>query len=181
MSWDFLGGSVVKNLPANAEDAGDAGSIPGLERSPGGGYGNPFSGKSHAQWSLAGYSRWGRKRWRQLSMHLWRPRLQKRNKNHNPFQKKISFLQLYYAGKLTYVQPQRFSLVRAWFISASHRISADAGEDWGQEEKGATEREMVGWHHRLDGHEFEQAPGDSERQGRLACCSPWGCKESDTT
>ena len=44
-----------------------------------------------------------------------------------------------------------------------------------------TEDEMVGWHHRLDGHEFEQAPGDSEGQGSLACCSPRGCKESDIT
>ena len=41
--------------------------------------------------------------------------------------------------------------------------------------------EMVGWRHRLDGHEFEQAPGDSEGQGSLVCCSPWGCKEPDTT
>ena len=40
---------------------------------------------------------------------------------------------------------------------------------------------MVGWHHQLDGHEFEQAPGDGEGQGSLACCSPWGHKESDTT
>ena len=40
---------------------------------------------------------------------------------------------------------------------------------------------MVGWHHRLNEHEFEQAPGDSEGQGSLVCCSPWGCKESDTT
>ena len=39
---------------------------------------------------------------------------------------------------------------------------------------------MVGWHHRLNGHEFEQTPGDSEGQGSLACCSPWGRKESDT-
>ena len=44
-----------------------------------------------------------------------------------------------------------------------------------------TEDEMIGWHHRLNGHEFEQAPGDGEGQGSLACCSPWGCKESDTT
>ena len=44
-----------------------------------------------------------------------------------------------------------------------------------------TEDEMVGWHHPLNGREFEQAPGDSEGQGRLACCSPWDCKESDTT
>ena len=40
---------------------------------------------------------------------------------------------------------------------------------------------MVGWHHRLDGHELEQAPGDGERQGSLVFCSPWGRKESDTT
>ena len=44
-----------------------------------------------------------------------------------------------------------------------------------------TEDEMVGWHHRLNGHEFEQAPGDGEGEGSLACCSPWGHKESDTT
>ena len=44
-----------------------------------------------------------------------------------------------------------------------------------------TEDEMVGWHHQLNGHEFEQAPGDGEGQGSLVCCSPWSCKESDTT
>ena len=44
-----------------------------------------------------------------------------------------------------------------------------------------TEDKMAGWHHRLDGHEFEQAPGVSEGQGNLACCSPWGLKELDTT
>ena len=48
-------------------------------------------------------------------------------------------------------------------------------------EKGATEEEMVGWHHRLNGPEFEQTPGDSEGQGSLVCCSPRGLKESDTT
>ena len=57
----------------------------------------------------------------------------------------------------------------------------DAGKDWGQEEKGATENEMVGWYHWINGHEFEQTPGDNEGLGSLACCSPWGCKESDTT
>ena len=57
----------------------------------------------------------------------------------------------------------------------------DAGKDGGQEEKGATEDEMVGWHHRLNGHEFEQTLGDGERQGSLKCCSPWGCKELDIT
>ena len=44
-----------------------------------------------------------------------------------------------------------------------------------------TEDETVGWHHRLDGHEYEQAPGVGDGQGSLACCSPWGHKESDTT
>ena len=56
----------------------------------------------------------------------------------------------------------------------------DAGKDW-RLEKGMTEDEMFGWHHRLYGHEFEQALGDGEGQGSLECCSPWGCKESDTT
>ena len=46
---------------------------------------------------------------------------------------------------------------------------------------GTTEDEMVGWYQQLDGHEFEQALGDSEGQRNLACCNPWGCKESDTT
>ena len=50
-----------------------------------------------------------------------------------------------------------------------------------QEEKGATEVKMVGWHHRLNGHEFEQTPGDSGGQGNWACCSPWDHKELDTT
>ena len=57
----------------------------------------------------------------------------------------------------------------------------DAGKDWRQEEKWTTEGETVGWHHVLDGYEFEQAPGVGDGQGSLACCSPWGCKESDTT
>ena len=48
-----------------------------------------------------------------------------------------------------------------------------------QEEKGMTEDETVGWHHQLDGHEFEQAPGVGDGQGSLACCSPRGCNESD--
>ena len=57
----------------------------------------------------------------------------------------------------------------------------DTRKDWRQEEKGTTEDEMVGWHHWLDGHEFEQAPGVGDGQRSLACCSPWGHKESDTT
>ena len=56
----------------------------------------------------------------------------------------------------------------------------DAGKVWRQEEKGMTEDEMVGWHHQLDRHEFEQASGVGDGQGSLACCSPWGVTKSQT-
>ena len=58
---------------------------------------------------------------------------------------------------------------------------SDAGKDWRWEEKGTTEDEMVGRRHWLSGHEFEQAPGHGDGQGSLACRSPWGRKELDTT
>ena len=57
----------------------------------------------------------------------------------------------------------------------------DAGKDWGQEEKGTTEDEMVGWHHGLDGHGFGRTLEVGDGQGGLACCGSWGCKESYTT
>ena len=57
----------------------------------------------------------------------------------------------------------------------------DADKDWGQEEKEMTVDEMVAWHHRLHGHEFEWTPGDGDGQGSLVCCSPWGCQEPDVT
>ena len=56
----------------------------------------------------------------------------------------------------------------------------DAWRDWGQEEKRTTEEEMAGWHHWLNGHEFEWTPGVGDGQGGLACCDSWGRKESDT-
>ena len=61
------------------------------------------------------------------------------------------------------------------------REDPDAGKDWRQKEKGMTEDEMVGCHHWLNGHEFEQPPGVADGQGGLTCYSPWGCKELDTT
>ena len=67
--------------------------------------------------------------------------------------------------------------MKSWLI----RKDPDAGRDWRWEEKGVTEDEMVGWHYRLNGHEFEQVPGDSEGQGSLVCCSPWGRRELDRT
>ena len=60
-------------------------------------------------------------------------------------------------------------------------LSFLTGKDRRQEEKGTTEDEMVEWHHRFNGHEFEQAPRDGEGQESLACCNPWGRKESDMT
>ena len=66
---------------------------------------------------------------------------------------------------------------KSWLIGKD----PDAGKDWGQEEKGATENDMVEWHHQLKGHEFEQTPGDSEEQGCLVCSNPWDCEESHTT
>ena len=61
------------------------------------------------------------------------------------------------------------------------RKDPDAGNDWRLEEKGMTEDDMIGWHHWLDGHEFEQALGVGDGQGSLACCSAWCCKDLDTT
>ena len=66
-------------------------------------------------------------------------------------------------------------------ISQLIRKDSDAGKEWRQEEKGTTEDEMIGWHHRLNRHEFEQALEDGEGQGSLACCRSWGHKESDMT
>ena len=67
--------------------------------------------------------------------------------------------------------------VKNWLIGKD----PDAGQDWRQEEKGTTEDEIVRWHHQVSGLKFEQAPGIGDGQGSLACCSPWGHKELDTT
>ena len=66
---------------------------------------------------------------------------------------------------------------KSWLI----RKDSDAGKDRRQKEKGMTEDKVVGWHHRLNGQEFEQALWVGDGQGGLVCCSPWGCKELDTT
>jgi len=83
-----------------------------------------------------------------------------------------------FVGRIDAEAPRLWSPdAKNWLI----RKDPDVEEDWSQEEKGVTEDEMVGWHHRLKGHKFEQTPGDSEGQRSLACCSPWGNKELDTT
>ena len=66
---------------------------------------------------------------------------------------------------------------KSWLIKKDH----EDGKYQGQEKKGWTEDQMFGWHHQLNGHKFEQTRGDSEGLGSLACCSPWGGKEPDTT
>ena len=67
--------------------------------------------------------------------------------------------------------------VKSWLIWKD----PDAGKDWGKEEKGTTKDEMVGWHHRHNGHGFGWTPGVGDGQGGLVCCDSWGRKESDTT
>ena len=67
--------------------------------------------------------------------------------------------------------------VKNWLIGKD----PDSGKDWRREEKGMIEDETVGWHHQLDGCESEQAVGTGNGYGSLACCTPWGCKASDTT
>ena len=67
--------------------------------------------------------------------------------------------------------------VKSWLIWKD----PDAGKDWGQEDKGTTEDEMVDWHHWLNGHGFGWTPGVGDGQGGLVCCVSWGCQESDIT
>ena len=66
---------------------------------------------------------------------------------------------------------------KSWLIGKD----PDAGKGWGQKEKAVTNNDIVGWHHRLDAHEFGWIPGVGDGQGGLTCCDSWGCKESDTT
>ena len=73
------------------------------------------------------------------------------------------------------------NILATWCEKSTHWKRPWCWEDWRQEEEGTTEDEMVWWHHRLNGHEFEQTLRDDDGQGSLAWCSPWGRKESDTT
>ena len=83
------------------------------------------------------------------------------------------------------LERMRLKLKLQYFGHLMRRVDSlektDAGRDWGQEEKGTTEDEMAGWHHRLDGRESEWTPGVGDGQGGLVCCNSWGRKESDTT
>ena len=93
------------------------------------------------------------------------------------------FFFFFFVILLEYFQVNPRPHIISTLITSIYILTKDpeAGNDWRQEEKGTTENEVVGWHHRLGGCEFEQAPGVGDGQGSLACCSPWGSKESDTT
>ena len=123
--------------------------------------------KKAEHWRIDAFELWC---WRRLLRVPWTAR-----RSNQSILKKISpeysFEQLMLKLKLQYFG----HLVRNWLIGKD----PDAGKDWRQGEKGTTEGEMVGWHHRLNRHEFEQALGVGDGQGCL--CSPWGHKELDTT
>ena len=81
---------------------------------------------------------------------------------------------------LQYCKVISLQLIKINEKERKERKDPDAGKNWGQDKKRATEDEIVGWHQQLNGHEFEQTLGVGDGQGRLVCCSPWGHKESDT-
>ena len=127
-------------------------------------------------WRIDAFELWS---WRRLLRVPWIARRSKQSvlKEISP---EYSLERLMLTLKLSHVMRSHVILrpcdVKNWLIGKD----PDAGKDWGQE-KGMIEGEAVGWHHWLNGHEFEQAPGVGNRQGGLACCSPWGHKELDTT
>ena len=132
--------------------------------------------KSHGQRSLVGYSPWCRKEsdtTEQLHFHfLESPSDCKDIKPVNP------------KGNQSWIFIGRTGAEAPvlWSPDAKSQIIGKyscAGKDWGQEEE-MTEDKMLGWHHGLNGQEFEQTLGHTEEQATLVCCSPWGCKESDT-
>ena len=100
--------------------------------------------------------------------------------------KTIALTRRTFVGKVMSLLLNMLSRLDITFLPRSKRrliswLQSDAGRDWGQEEKGTTEDEMAGWHHRLDGHEFGCIPGVGDGQGGLECYNSWGCNESDTT
>ena len=126
--------------------------------------------KNTERWRIDGFELWW---WRRLLRVPWTAR-----RSNQSILKKIS-PEYSLEGLMLKLKLQYFGhLMRR---TDSLEKNPDAGKGWGQEDKGSTEDEMVGWHHQLDGHEFEQAPGVSDGQGSLVCCSPWSRKESDMT
>ena len=125
--------------------------------------------KKAERWRIDAFEQWC---WRRLLRVPWTAR-----RSNQSILKKISpeysFEGLMLKLRLPIIWPPE---AKSWLIWKD----PDAGKDWRREEKGLTEDEMVGWHYRLNGHEFEQTPGVGDGQGGPVCCGPWGCKESDT-
>ena len=92
----------------------------------------------------------------------------------------IGFSRQEYWSELSFLSPGNLPNLgikpRSTILQAGALPSEPPGKDWSQEEKGRTEDEAVGWHHRLNGHESEHTPRDCEGQESLACCNPWGCR-----
>ena len=137
-----------------------------------------FSSSHVWMWQLHHKESWALKNW-----CFWSVVLQKTLESHldskedkpvNP-KRNQSWIEL--EGLMLKLKPQYFGQLMQRFNSLE---KTDAGKDWRQQ-KGMTEDKIVVWHHWLNKHEFEQIPGDGEGQVNLACCSPWGHKESDMT
>ena len=126
--------------------------------------------KKAERWRIDAFELWC---WRRLLRVAWTARRSNQSilKEISP---EYSLEGLVLKLKLQYFGPPD---VKNWLLGKD----PDAGKDWGQEEKGTTEDETVGWHHRLDGPEFEQTPGVGDGQGSLVYCSSWGHKELDMT
>ena len=170
---------VLKKLPTNS---GDTGSASGLGRFPGEENGNPLQNSwlgnsiNRGVWwaTVHGLQRVGHD-WSDLAythLHI----KERARRSNQSILKEINpeYLQeeLMLKLKLQY-------FVHLMWRASSLEKTLMLGKIAGQEEKGMMEHEVVGWHHWLNAHESEQTLGDNERQGSLACCSPWGLKESD--
>ena len=158
---------VVKKPPANAGDVRDEGSIPGFGRCPVIGNGNSLqyfclqNFMDRGAWWATVYG--VTKSWIWLSACA-------------------------HTHTISYIWEERENfwitcprLVVKCLLNKHSLLVLMLGKIEGRREKGTTENEMVGWHHQLNGHEFEQTSEDDEGQGSLVFCRPWGCKEVDTT
>ena len=166
-----------KESACNTGDTGIAGSIPGSGRSPGRGYGNPlqYSCLENPMNRGSGQAIIHRV----IKRKSW-SRLKSLNMSLQCYGEKNAWRKGFWIGE------EKRTIVKASTLATSceeltHWKDPDAGRDCGQEEKGMTEDEMDGWNHQLNGHEFEKDLEIGDGQGGLACCSPWGCKELDTT
>ena len=139
------------------------------------------TGKSRLSWfHIQGNWGWERINLPKLELWCWRRllRVPWTARRSNQFILKEISPEYSSEGLMLRLKLQYFDhLMKNWLIGKD----PDTGKDWRQEEKGTAEDKMVGWHHWLNGHEFEQALGVGEGQGSLVCCSPWGLKESDMT